>query len=331
MADNPINTVTGTISPDQLGRTLMHEHLLISYPGASSDTLRPGANRAEAEAICIDRVEEIKAEGVVSMIDPCPNDLGRDIDLMVRVAEKTGFQIVCATGLYKEDEGGAPYWKFRANFGAGPESIAELFVKELTEGIGTSGVKAGIIKIATGAPAISDYERSVLEAAAIASLETGAPITTHTDQGLLGDEQQAYLTGRGVPANRIIVGHCCGSSDFDYHMAVVSGGSYLGFDRFGLEILQPDAVRIASMCRLIEAGCASRIVVSHDTVWCWGGQPIPDPRAFESLLEIWQPTHFFKRVIPRLEEKGVTTDQIAQMLDENPRRFFAGEELPELG
>jgi phosphotriesterase-related protein len=322
-----IQTVTGSITAAELGRTLAHEHLLIGYPGWEADTIRRGPSRAEALARCLDKVAEMTAHGVRSMIDPCPNDLGRDVTFMAEVAAKTGLQIICATGLYKEDEGGAAYWKFRANFGGNATSMAELFIHELTKGIGDTDIKAGIIKVATGHGAITAYERMILEAAAIASRETGAPITTHTDQGLLGDEQQKILTTLGVPAHRIIIGHSCGSADHAYHMKILAGGSYLGFDRFGILVLQDDEVRIQSLLKLLAAGKAKQIVVSHDSVWCWRGEPIPDtsdPRLGE-LLSIWTPSHFFERIIPRLKAGGATDAHITTMLDENPRRFFAGE------
>lgn len=322
-----IQSVTGPISSDDLGPTLAHEHLLVGYAGWESDTIRPGPSRADALAICTDKIAEMRDHGVRSMIDPCPGDLGRDVELMAEVAARTGFQIICATGLYKEDLGGGSYWKFRASLGGTSEAIAELYIHELTTGIGETGVKAGIIKVATGAPQISDYERMLLEAAAMASRETGAPITTHTEDGVLGDQQQAILTDLGVPAHRIIIGHCCGSDDFDYHMGILKGGSYIGFDRFGIEILQPDQTRVASLVRLLEAGCGSQIVISHDSVWCWRGQPIPDPTAVAAMLEIWTPAHFFERIVPQLKDAGVTDAQISTMLEDNPRRFFAGDRL----
>ena len=323
-----IQTVTGPVAVSDLGRTLMHEHMLIGYPGWESDTLRPGQTRREMIKVCEDRIAEMKAHGVRTMLDPCPNDLGRDVAFAAEVAARTGFQVVCATGLYHEAEGGAAYWKMRANFGASPDSIAELFIHELTEGIGDTGVKAGIIKVATGHHAISDYERMVLLAAAKASVETGAPITTHTDQGQFGREQQRILTEAGVPAHRIIIGHSCGTTDHDVHMDIVRGGSYLGFDRFGIEILQPDAERIASLLKVLQKGGGSRVVVSHDSVWCWRGTPIPNPEAFAEMLAVWTPSHFFERVIPRLLEGGATAAQVEELLVDNPRRFFAGDAPP---
>jgi phosphotriesterase-related protein len=325
---NQIQTVTGPVSPDALGVTLMHEHLAIGYPGWEADAIRPGPARAEMISRCVDRIEEMKAHGITALLDPCPNDLGRDVELMAEVAQRTGFRIVCSTGLYKEAEGGTAYWKFRANFGGVVEAMAELFVRELTLGIGGTGVRAGIIKVGTGHQTLTDYEKWVFEAAARAAVETDAPITTHTDRGRFGDDQQAFLTAHGVPAHRIVIGHSCGTSDGDYHLKIAKGGSYLGFDRFGLDMLHPDEERIQSLLRLIRAGRGRQVVVSHDSVWCWRGAPLPSRAIQEQMEKVWNPLHFHLRIVPRLLEGGATKEQIDQLLIENPRRFFAGEPIP---
>src|SRR5688572_4221761 len=168
-----IHTVTGTTTPERLGTTLMHEHLMIGYPGWEAHTNEPGPTRREMLARCVDQIEEMKAAGVTALLDPCPNDLGRDVEFMAEVASRTGFQVICATGLYKESEGGTAYWHFRKNFGPVVDAMAELFVRELTEGIGSTGIRAGIIKVATGPGKMSDYERQIFEAAAKASVATG--------------------------------------------------------------------------------------------------------------------------------------------------------------
>jgi phosphotriesterase-related protein len=324
-----IQTVTGPTPPEALGPTLMHEHLMIGYPGWESDTRVAETSEADRLAICVDRIEEMKALGFTAMVDPCPNDLGRDVEFMAKVAQRTGFQIVCAPGLYKQGEGGVPYWHFMSNFGPTVDAMAELFIRELEEGIGSTGVRAGILKVATGPGAMSDYERQIFLAAAKASVATGAPITTHTDQGTVGDAQQRLLTENGVPAHRMVIGHSCGTSDHDYHMGIARGGSYLGFDRFGLDVIHPDAERVKSLLRLLERGAGDRVVVSHDSVWCWRGQPIP-PAIAEQMAKVWNPSHFSERVIPQLREGGATQEQIDRLLVENPRRFFAGEKLPAL-
>ena len=329
MSDESLETVTGSITPDQLGKTLMHEHLLIGYPGSEADTVNPGPSRDERVARCIDRIQEIQDLGFSSLLDPCPSDLGRDVELMAAVAQKTGFQIICATGLYKQSEGGFPYWHARATFGPTVDAMAEIFIKEITEGIGETGVKAGIIKVATGKGEMTDYERTIFEAASKASAETGAPITTHTDEGTLGDLQQQVLTDGGALPHRIVIGHSCGTTDHDYHMKIARGGSYLGFDRFGINALQPDEDRVDALAKLISTGAGDRIVVSHDSVWCWKGQPFP-PAVEQAMTQEWNPSHFSLRIVPKLKDRGVTDAQIDALLIDNPRRFFAGDKLSAL-
>jgi len=329
MTEQLVNTVTGPLNVQELGVTLMHEHLLIGYPGWEAHTLEPGPSRDEIVAICIDKIQSMQAIGVQSMLDPCPNDLGRDVVLAAEVSQRTGFNIICATGLYKEDEGGAAYWHFTRSLGRGVEAMSELFIHELTVGIGDTGIKAGIIKVATGQGQITPYEYEVLEAAALAAVETGAPITTHTDQGTMGQEQQAFLVDRGVAPHKIIIGHSCGAADHNYHMDILGKGSYLGFDRFGLEILAPDEQRIQSLVALLQKQQEGQIVVSHDSVWCTRGKPFPDDMlALMDADILFDPTHFHRNIIPRLLEAGVTQQQIDTMLVDNPRRFFSGQGTP---
>lgn len=325
-----IATASGETTSDKLGRTLMHEHLVIGYPGWQSHTNVPLASAEDEFAICVDRIQELQGLGYSSLLDPCPNDLGRDVELAAKVAQRTGFQIILATGLYKQAEGGVPYWHFRSSFGPQVDHMAELFIKELRDGIGESGIKAGIIKVATGVGTISDYERTILLAAAKASVETGAPITTHTDQGSLGDAQQKILTDAGVPAHRIIIGHSCGSDDHRYHMGLARGGSYLGFDRFGIEALFPDAKRVASLVKMIRAGAGDRLVISHDSVWCWKGQPFPPGMLEQIGDDAFNPTYFERKIIPKLREAGISDEQIERLVVDNPRRFFEGEKLATL-
>ena len=315
MANN-INTVTGSIIPGQLGRTLMHEHMFVQYGGADVELQVPGPGRDEIVSVCISYIEAISGFGVVTIVDPTTIDLGRNVLLMEAVAKKTGFNIICSTGIYST----ASYLNILERIGSSPDAVAGMFIEEITEGIDGTGIKAGIIKVVTGHPPISKEEHDLLNAAAEASVETGTPIITHTE-GVLGDEQQEILGNAGVPPHRIIVGHSCGSTDIDYLLRIVRGGSYLGFDRFGMETALPDEVRVDSMLKLIDAGCVSRIIVSHDSVWYWVGGPKPGSGIYKN----WKPTNFFERIIPMLKKGGAADEHISTILCENPRRFFAGQ------
>ncbi len=324
-----VQTVLGPISPKSLGRTLMHEHLAVGYSGWESHTNRLRNSRADMRSICIDRIAELQDLGYQTLLDPCPADLGRDVELMVEVAEATGFNIICATGLYREEGGGAAYWAHKAQYEDVEGVMEDLFVSELTEGIGSTGVRPGIIKCGTGLGGMSEYEAKVFAAVAKTSVATGVPVTTHTDDGAVGDIQQQVLTQGDVPSNRIIIGHSCGTTDTNYHMNIASGGSYLGFDRFGIAALMPDEDRADSMMRLIMEGAGDRIVVSHDSVWCWKGEPFPT-YAMDQLSEMMEPTRFDREIIPMLKDRGATEEQIEMLVVDNPRRFFSEETLKPL-
>jgi phosphotriesterase-related protein len=315
MSGVKINTVTGPIVSGDLGKTLMHEHLVARLSGRETDESFADASPDEMIAICIDRIEEMKSAGFTSMIDPCPIDLGRDVRLAQQVASRTGFNIIAATGLFNA-EFGAAHWRMKFQFRPHDfiERTAEFFVKEIAAGIDGTDIKAGIIKVATGHPVITDYERAVLNAAAIASLATGVPITTHTD-GVLGDEQIAILKNAGVSPHRIIVGHSCCSDDHDYHMRIIDGGAYIGFDRFGDEFMQSDEVRVRSLFKLIGKGALQRVIVSHDSLACRRGLP-PE-------VSTHSPLHFTRTIVPILQQSGIDDQQIDVMLIDNPGRYFS--------
>jgi phosphotriesterase-related protein len=315
-----VQTVSGRCAPGDLGVTLMHEHLLIGWPGWEVHAGEDRAAHRERKARCVERMRELHELGLRTLLDPCPIDLGRDVELMAEVAAASGVRIICATGFYKEDQGAAPYFKFRQDFADTEQEMADVFVRELTEGIGQTGVRAGVIKVATGAHRITPYEETVLRAAARAHRATGAPITTHTEHGTMGVEQLAILTGAGVAPSAIVVGHSCGSSNLDYHLAMLDQGAYLGFDRFGLELVHPDRARMAALIGLLGVGFERQLVLSHDTVWCWRGRA---PILPSNVMPDWQPTHVFRHVVPKLREAGVPQAKIHVMLVENPRRYFA--------
>ncbi len=325
-----INTVTGRITPEQLGTTLVHEHLLIGFPGWFMDALAPPFRRAEALSRAVDKLLELRSLGVNSFLDPCPMDLGRDVEFMAEAAQRSGIQIVCATGAYKQDQG------IVYTFNALPEEeIAQIYVRELTEGIGDTGIRAGVVKVATGAHAVTEYEQKLLRAAGRAAAQVGCPVITHTDEASCGLEQIAALTAAGVAPHRILVGHSDGRADHAYHRSLADRGAYVGFDRFGIETILPDEQRIDSVWKMIQAGYLRSVCLSHDaTCGAWLGRPAFDgrtaihPDMIAGALPQWEPTHLFKRILPRLRERGLSDAEVHTLLVENPTRYFRGQEAP---
>jgi phosphotriesterase-related protein len=325
-----INSALGPISPDKLGWTLIHEHLAWSYPGNEADaTIAPYDREATFQAL-IPICESAKAAGIQTIVDATTNDVGgRDPLLYKELSQKTGINIIFATGLYTEKEGAPAYWKTRMQlFGKDPSMmISELFIKEITEGVGTTGVKAGVIKVGSS-PELTDYEKAVHKAAVIAQKATGVPIITHTEGPTGGVEQAEFLLSQGADPKKVMIGHVTNSKEIDYHRAILAKGVSIGFDRLGLAPMYgvPDSVSVQNIATLCKEGYANKIMLSQDTVNFWLGRPLSAdaPQGMVQLLSKWTIDHVSKDIIPALKAQGVTDDQINQMMVENPKNLFLG-------
>jgi phosphotriesterase-related protein len=140
----------------------------------------------------------------------------------------------------------------------------------------------------------------------------------------MGNEQLDILASEGVDFGRVIIGHCCGTANLAYHLGLLDRGAFLGFDRFGLETLFPDRLRIAALVGLLSIGYASQIVLSHDYVGCFLGRSMFRTPKRQQGLANWSYTHLFTEVLPKLRTIGVSESQIQTMLVANPQRFFGG-------
>jgi phosphotriesterase-related protein len=324
-----INSVLGPISPDKLGTTLVHEHFTFAYPDWHADeTMAP----YDYKAVLKTDLAVIKAAqkyGIKTIIDATTNDVGgRNPLLYKELAKKTGMNIICSTGLYTEHEGAPTYFKTRQVWYGTDISkmISELFIKEITEGIGKTGVKAGVIKCGTsGGGPISPYETAVLKAAVVAQKATGVPIITHTSGPLGGVEQADLFLAEGVNPKKVMIGHVSNSKDINYHKAILAKGVYIAFDRFGLEIFTPTPVLVDIVAQLCKEGYANQIMLSHDTVNVWLGRQIDTPEPVLKALANWRIDHISENVLPALKAKGVTDAQIRTMMVENPRNLFLGQ------
>ncbi len=317
-----VMTVTGPVSPDELGITLMHEHLTFAYPGWYADDSITPYNREAAEAECVKVLEDVKKLGVKTIVDATAADVGgRDPVLMRNASEKSGIRIIAATGLFPESVGAGNYYKWQSTMRGRDldEDLYELFSTEITIGIRGSGVKAGIIKIATGDPGITAYEESVFKAAVRVAAETGVSIMTHTEAAAVGPVQQDLLLKLGANPQRIMIGHQNNSVEIEYALSQLERpGFFLGFDRTNPLMSTAAEDNIIS---LMERGYGDRIMLSHDCIFVWLGRPGHLPAQYAD----WYPDFLFKRLIPRMKAAGITDEQIRGVLVDNPRRFFGGE------
>jgi phosphotriesterase-related protein len=321
-----VNTVLGPISSDELGITLVHEHVVYGQPGWYGDTVAP-LDRESMVAEAVEVMTNLKSFGVSTFVDATPNDTGRDPELYREISEASGMHIVCSTGYYAEFDGATGYFKFRQLVGNPQEEIFELLTTEITQGIGDTGVRAGAIKIGSSNGEMTDYERMFFTAAARAQRETGVPIITHTERGTMGPQQAELLISEGADPSRIMIGHMSDNDDVAYQRATLDQGVSAAFDRMGLEVdpdCPNDARRVACLIELIGAGYADRLMLSHDSIIRFLGRPLEVAPEVEPLIANWEPTHIFRNIIPALEAGGVTSDQIRTIMVDNPRRLFGG-------
>ncbi|MGJ7912751.1 phosphotriesterase family protein [Neobacillus sp. LXY-1] len=322
-----VETVTGPISVDQLGKTLIHEHFIFGYPGYQGDVTLGAFNEAESLEAAINVARLMQSYGVQTVVDPTPNECGRNPLFLKKISEATGLQIICATGYYYEGEGATPYFKMRQGLGSAEEEIYQMFKTEIEVGIAGTGIKPGIIKLASSKDEITEYEKMFFRAAARIHQETGIVLLTHTQEGTMGPEQARMLIELGVDPSKIIIGHMCGNTNLEYQKAVLDQGVRIGFDRFGIQVLVGapfDHERVATLLALLEDGYEDQILLAHDSVNIWLGRPLVMDEQVTKIMENWHIGNIFERILPVLREKGITESQLDKMLGANAEALFAG-------
>ena len=306
-----VETALGPLATTELGPTLMHEHIVTRSPGVHENWPhlfdRPGIlDMAER------KMADLHGRGIRTMVDLTTVDLGRDIDLIVDVARRTQVHVIVATGVW---------WMPQRYFNShGVDEVAALFIRDITQGIGTSGVKAAIIKCATDTAGVTPVIENVLRASARAQKATGVPISTHTwAAGRSGEAQQAIFAQEGVDLRRVVIGHSGDSEDLGYLRGLMERGSTIGMDRFGLDNFLPTEKRVEVLARLCAEGYAPKMVLSHDAN-CWSDMLTEDAK--RRTRPRWHYTHISDDILPALRKAGVTEDHIDQMLVRNPRAIF---------
>jgi phosphotriesterase-related protein len=316
-----VNTVRGPVTPDTLGSTLMHEHIFVLSPEIEKTVEE--WDEAVQQARAVSKLRELKRRGIDTLVDLTVVGLGRSIPRIAAIADQVPeINVVVATGVYTYNE--VPmYFHFRGpgTILGGTEPMVDLFVREIHDGIGDTGVRAGILKCATDRPGITPGVERVLRAVAQAHRLTGVPITTHTPTPPepWGLEQQRIFREEGVDLSRVVIGHSGGTVNTDYHLALIDNGSYLGFDHFGLPGITLEQ-RVDAVARLCERGHAGHIVLSHDAMcfvdWF--------PRSIVDASETWRWTYISDEVLPAMRARGISDTDITTMLVDNPRTILLG-------
>lgn len=322
-----VATYRGPLAPEDLGRTLTHEHIFVRSPELDREYPHPEWDAELAVEQAVRGLEELYDLGVRAVVDLTVPGLGRDVDLVGRVAAQVRVHLVAATGWYA-DEVLPPYFRTHGpeRLIGGPEPLVEMFRRDVTEGIGDSGVRAGMLKVVTDTPGLTPDIARVMTAAATVHGETGVAITTHSNPHRRnGLDQARFLLERDVRADHVVIGHSGDSDDLDYLLALLDLGVTLGFDRFGMAHMGSDETRIATLLALLARGHADHIVLSHDAAYF---SRVTPPSWRRSHTPQWRHDHLSRQVIPALLERGATQKDIDTMMIDNARRLLTPAPTP---
>ncbi len=302
-----IITVNGTISPEKIGKTLHHEHILVDFIGADS-TGYFRWNKNEVVNKVLPYLLEIKEKGYITLVECTPAFLGRDPELLKILSEKSGIQIITNTGLYTAVGGKflPPYV-----FSDTPEELAQRWISEAKNGIEGTGVFPGFIKIAVERKPLEDIQRKIVTAACLTHRETGLIIMSHTGLASPAFQQLEILEKMGVDASAFIWTHANNEKDHSKQIEAAQKGAWIAFDKFTPKS-QEEFVAFAQLMK--NKGLLNKLLFSHDAGWF--DPMLPNGGNFRGFMEIEN------YLIPALKENGFTKEDIDLLFIKNPAEAF---------
>ncbi len=290
-----------------MGKILPHEHIFCDFTRitGNSDHLLNDLELAKRE------LEDFRRSGGEVVVDITPIDLGRDPKKLMALSLSSEVNIIMSTGWYKK----AFYPAYIDELST--KDLAKILIAELTIGIDVAGGQrayAGLIgEIGVDRDVVSALEERVLRASALAHLETGAPISTHSSMYPVGRSQLDILLKEGVNPTRVIIGHADTYLDGDYHIELLDSGVFLQFDTFGRNHMNPHEARMEALLTLIDRGYRDQMLISSD-------------RCFRSDLKSFGGLGYDYVVGPLSEEflvRGLTAYDIDALLRINPLRALS--------
>jgi predicted metal-dependent phosphotriesterase family hydrolase len=311
-----IETVSGAITPGELGFCQAHEHLFIA--SGHCETI-VSSLRIDDYNLTLRELEHYRNAGGVSLVDAQPVGCGRMAQHLARAAKEAGVNIIASTGFHKLEFYPPGHWIHTTP----KESLAELFIGELTKGMHSDGdhawpsrrlaPKAGVIKVAVGVKGPSDEYERLLDAAAAASCATSSPLLCHTEMGKGAIQLVDFLMSRGVPAKSIILCHLDRTTDVVLNKEAASTGVYLEYDTIGRFKYHSDKEEIDLINFMIDAGFQDQLLLGLDTtrerLTSYGGSI--------GLDYLWV------SFIPQLLNSGVSAECVEKMTVANPAVAFA--------
>lgn len=299
-----IMTVRGPVAPGKLGRTLIHEHVMVDFIGA--DKIAPGRyDPEEVFRTALPHLEKLKSLGCDTLVECTPNYIGRDSEILRRLSVATGLNILTNTGLY-----GAAEDKYVPRFAyeETADQLAERWVREFEDGIPPSGIRPGFMKIGVDAGPLSEIDAKLVQAAARVHRRTGLAIAAHTGDGKAALAELNVLEEESVDPSAFIWVHAQNETDPGIHRRAAELGAWVEFDGISPESVEKHVELVMHMRR---AGHLGRVLVSHDAGWYHVGEPGGGKyRGYGTL---------FTQFLPALRRAGASEDDVKTLLVRNPR------------
>jgi phosphotriesterase-related protein len=302
--ESPIMTVRGPIAPGKLGRTLMHEHVMVDFIGA--DKIAPGRyDPEEVFRTALPYLEKLKSLDCDTLVECTPNFLGRDPEILRRLSVATGLNILTNTGLYgAADDKYVPRFAFEET----ADQLATRWIREFEDGIPPSGIRPGFMKIGVDGGPLSEIDAKLVRAAARTHRRTGLTIASHTGDGRAALAQLDVLKEEGVNPSAFIWVHAQNESDPTVHRHAAELGAWVEFDGIAPQSVEK---HVQLVLRMKHAGHLDRVLISHDAGWYHVGEPGGGTyRGYEAL---------FTQFLPALRKAGASEDDVATLLVRNPR------------
>jgi predicted metal-dependent phosphotriesterase family hydrolase len=300
-----VNTVGGPVPAEDLGMTLMHEHVMVDFAGAR-EASRSRYDADEVVRAAVPHLDSIRKLGCRTFVDCTPAYVGRDAALLRRVSEASGVRIVTNTGYYAAGDN----YKFlpKQAYTESAEKLSRQWTGEYEDGIDGTGIRPGLIKIGVTRGRLPELECKLVRAAALTHRNTGLPIGSHTGDGTAALHQLEILEREGVSPAAFIWIHAQNEPDTTLHIKAAKRGAWVEFDG----VAEASAARHAGFIRsMIAGGCLGRTLVSQDAGWYHVGEPGGGQfRGYDFLLTKFAAT---------LRNGGVTAYQLRTLLENNPR------------
>ena len=341
-----VQTVLGLIDADSLGLTSPHEHLLCEMSAYFIEPAEASERKLAHEPVSLHNLWWVRSHSISNLdnvklndeqlaikeallfknaggntiVDLTPIGMNRDPLGLARISRATGLNVVMGSGYYIALAHPSKLTTMTEN------EIAEEIVKDIMVGVGNTGIRAGMIGEIGCSEPITDTERKVLRAAALAQQRTGAAINVHPSaSGALALETIDILRDAGADLNHTIFSHVdLWNYDKDTCLKLADAGCYLEYDslRTNAEIypaffLHPRLKETPSHLQVIDSvidfiseGYLSQLLIAHDICYkhhlvSYGGAGY---------------AHILRDILPVMRYKGITEEQINTLLIENPKR-----------